>query len=247
MKTNFKNQTEKQRAMHNETNPYTLISNRLIDDEKLTATELLIMIKLMRDSDNFIFNANSFRDKHNVGKFLFDKSMKNLIEYGYIKKERIRGGVKWTIKEVADEQSNITTEEPIDKSTSTVIDEPKCEIEIKTPLVELEIKTPLVELPANDAVNEKQRVTNETQSQPMEKEQQPKEFIYNENISRLDNFKNYIKINNIPIEMIKQYKLKEKGEEITEANIYNQYIAPYEAAREIFIKDFPKQIYNENK
>lgn len=96
---NFKNETKLNRTAHDENNFYTCVSNQLIKDERLTIIEVGIMVKLLSNSDGWIFNSSYFKTTLGIGKDLYFKSIKHLVELGYINKIRYQGGVRWIINE----------------------------------------------------------------------------------------------------------------------------------------------------
>jgi hypothetical protein len=111
------NKTNLNRAK-NETNS-TSISNSLINDKRLSLIELGIMVKVLSTDDDFIFNSTNFKKDLSIGDDRYNKAITNLIEYGYIEKNRLQSGFQWVFNEVADEQENLAIKE----------------IEIETPLI----------------------------------------------------------------------------------------------------------------
>lgn len=100
MKRDFKNQTIYIRETWNEEHPYTIISNHLIRDERLTATEKGLMLMTLSNHKDFIFNSTVLFKQSGLGKVEFNNSMKTLQNLGYlIKKPLNKGGYKWIIIE----------------------------------------------------------------------------------------------------------------------------------------------------
>lgn len=101
MKTKFKNQTNFNRAKHDTKNLYTPVAFVSVSDERLSATELGILVHLLSHADTFIINKNAVLNWSKLGEITFDNAWKNLINYGYIVGKRIQGGYHWTINEIS--------------------------------------------------------------------------------------------------------------------------------------------------
>jgi len=100
MKKDFKNQTVYIRETWSVEHPYSIISNYLIKDEKLTATEKGLMVMILSNHKDFIFNSTVLFKQSGLGKVEFNNSMKTLQNRGYlIKKPLKKGGYKWIIIE----------------------------------------------------------------------------------------------------------------------------------------------------
>lgn len=95
----MKNLTNYNRADHGTTNNYTVISNQLINDNNLNVIDKGIMLMILSNSDNFIYNSIVMQKKSGIGKIAFYSSIKKLITLGYINKQAIQGGYIWTINE----------------------------------------------------------------------------------------------------------------------------------------------------
>lgn len=124
METNFKNKNKINRVMHNETNTYTVISNKLIRDERLSVIEKGIMITLLSNDDKkFVFNSVVLQKTSGIPRKKYFDAIKNLRECGYLESKALKGGgVFWIINESPefrtinkDDLSNSTkkTEQPI--------------------------------------------------------------------------------------------------------------------------------------
>lgn len=71
---------------HNTDNPYTIVSNSLVDDPNLTPDALFIMLQILRGYNNHRFYVEVFSIKHDIDKRRVQKAIKLLIELGYCKK-----------------------------------------------------------------------------------------------------------------------------------------------------------------
>lgn len=93
------NKTTFNRALHNEENPFTIIPIKIIEDKNLCVEELAIMLMLLSNDDSIVFNSESFRLKTGLGQDKYHKSIKHLLELGYLNKTRKQGAVEWTVNE----------------------------------------------------------------------------------------------------------------------------------------------------
>lgn len=149
-KLSFNNDTQYNRAMHE--NKYTVITNDLINDLRLSPIEIGIMVMILSNSDSFIFNSTLMQKRSTLGKVMFYNSMKKLIEFGYIqKKAKVKGGWLWTINEtpVTPTEAAKPTEE-IEQVEKHVEVQPEPELEqtesfIPTEEIELEQPTEIEE------------------------------------------------------------------------------------------------------
>ncbi len=100
MKKEFKNLTIYIRENWGKDNPYTIISNYLIKDERLSATEKGLMLMILSNHREYVFNSTVLFKHSNLGKVEFNKSMKKLQTLGYLFKRPLKnGGFKWIIME----------------------------------------------------------------------------------------------------------------------------------------------------
>jgi hypothetical protein len=99
MDRKFKNKTKIKRVNHDGKNPYTCITNRLIQDNQLNATEVGMMLMLLSNSDSYILNSTYFIQQTGLGNTQYNNCWKHLIELGYINKRKIQGGYEWIINE----------------------------------------------------------------------------------------------------------------------------------------------------
>ncbi len=95
----YRNQFTINRSKHNSN--YTCISNHLIKDERLSATEKGIMALILSNDDKkYILNMSVLQKTCRIGDDKFNSSIKNLVNLGYINKRRFQGGIHWTINEI---------------------------------------------------------------------------------------------------------------------------------------------------
>ncbi len=95
------NTTKYNKALHDDKHPFLVVSNELIKDRRLTDEELGLMIRILNNSDGYVFNSTYFQ-KHvsSQGENRYYKSLKHLQELGYIVKIPKQGGIDWIINEV---------------------------------------------------------------------------------------------------------------------------------------------------
>lgn len=187
MENKYSNKTKYNRAMHNKENPYCLISKQLINDNRLNIIEIGIMIQILSNDDTYIFNSTNFKKKLGIGDDKFNKSIKNLIKYGYIVKNKIQGGIQWTFNE---NTSSENTPCAFSKNTSSE----NIIIETNTPEEEYIPFQPTGDTEVNTYENIMEEIHNKSLS--MLKEVDDVEEEYNEedmddNVI-IDNFINYI-------------------------------------------------------
>lgn len=95
----FKNQTQYIRDNHKSN--FSVISNCLINDNRLNVIDIGIMTKLLSNSDSYVFNSEYFlKSISGVNKKLYRDSIRKLQSFGYLQKKRIQDGVIWTVIEV---------------------------------------------------------------------------------------------------------------------------------------------------
>jgi hypothetical protein len=100
MGKDYKNKTVYIRESHNEENPYTTISNLLVKDERLTASEKGLMLMILSNANYYVFNSSFLQKESGLGKVQFNKCMKRLQELGYLLKKPLKnGGYKWIVME----------------------------------------------------------------------------------------------------------------------------------------------------
>jgi hypothetical protein len=100
MKKDFKNKTVYFRESYNEDHPFTIISNHLVKDERLSATEKGLMLMILSNKNIYILNSTYLQKESNLGKVHFNKSLKKLQELGYLLKKPLKnGGYKWIVME----------------------------------------------------------------------------------------------------------------------------------------------------
>ncbi len=100
MEKEFKNKTVYIRESYNEKHYFTIISNHLVKDERLTATEKGLMLMILSNSNSYILNSSYLQKESRLGKTTFNKSMKKLQSLGYLLKKPLNnGGYKWIVIE----------------------------------------------------------------------------------------------------------------------------------------------------
>lgn len=100
MKKEFKNKTVYIRESYNEEHPFTIISNHLVKDERLTASEKGLMLMILSNRNYYILNSSYLQKESGLGKTVFNKSMRTLQKVGYLLKKPIQnGGYKWIVME----------------------------------------------------------------------------------------------------------------------------------------------------
>lgn len=118
-KKEFRNTTTYNRALNDRDHPYTLISNTLINDERLSFYEKGLMTWILSNSDKYVLNMNHAGDISGFGKTIRDKASKRLQKLGYLKNERVNGGWHWIVNEIPQEiqqGSNTNIKKPILKN-----------------------------------------------------------------------------------------------------------------------------------
>jgi hypothetical protein len=100
MRNEFKNKTVYIRESYNEEHPYTIISNYLVKDNRLTATEKGLMLMILSNKNIYVLNSSYLQKESGLGKVQFNKSMKKLQQLGYLLKKPVKnGGYKWIVME----------------------------------------------------------------------------------------------------------------------------------------------------
>lgn len=120
----MKNKKKMNRAEHNSEHPYTCISNVIIKDKRLNVVETGMMLKLLSDSDEYIFNSTYFIKETGLGKDRYYGALNNLIKLGYINKQRIKGGVLWTINESPNPSEIKKNQNQLELKTTQIEDSP---------------------------------------------------------------------------------------------------------------------------
>jgi len=102
--TKYNRLSDEQKVKHR----YTVISNLLINDERLSFTEKGMMIWILSNSDDYIFNSE-YVQKYisGIGEDSYYKCMKHLQELGYIQKTKKLKGFDWIINETTFKISDI--------------------------------------------------------------------------------------------------------------------------------------------
>ena len=118
------NQFTINRANHKSS--YTCITNHLIKDERLNATEKGIMLLILSNDDKkYVLNMSVLKKLCKIGDDRFNASKRNLVTLGYINKKRIQGGIHWIVNEIPIVKGNtgnlIKPENTPSENTSNVI------------------------------------------------------------------------------------------------------------------------------
>lgn len=118
----MKNTTVYNRAAKDSQNTYTKISSFLINDDRLSAAELGILIKILKNNDNYVFNKNYVQKQSKIGRDQFNKCIQHLKELGYLASKKIQSGCAWTVNEISTIKNPLTENQCVEKfSTSTEI------------------------------------------------------------------------------------------------------------------------------
>jgi len=96
----FSNQTIYIRESHTDGFTYSVISNSLINDVRLNATEVGLMTKFLSNSNSYVFNSTFEQQASGLGNIYYNSCLKNLKQLGYVvKKNLTTGGIKWILIE----------------------------------------------------------------------------------------------------------------------------------------------------
>ena len=103
----MKNKSNIVRSLKDENNLYNKFSAEL---NKLPLIESAIMYRILSNNDDWIINKKQIQKNSGVGRDLFNKCWKNLIQLGYIYSTRIQGGCNYIIFENPLVRNSVTTE-----------------------------------------------------------------------------------------------------------------------------------------
>ena len=98
-KADFRNTTKYNRSLHDENNTYSCIANSLTNNDNLNAIEKGLMLMILSNSDEYIFNSTFLFKRSGLSRRLYFDSIDNLILLGYIQKYKIASGWNWIINE----------------------------------------------------------------------------------------------------------------------------------------------------
>ncbi|MBN2835295.1 MAG: hypothetical protein JXR48_10045, partial [Candidatus Delongbacteria bacterium] len=116
MSRKYVNTTHYNTAPHDDKHPFLVISNEIIKDQRLSDEELGLMIRILNNSESYVFNSSYFQAHvSSLGERRYYKSLKHLQELGYIIKKPKQGGIDWIINEVP---SNVITDKPKDANNN---------------------------------------------------------------------------------------------------------------------------------
>ena len=99
VKKKYTNKTTYNRSDHNKNNPYTIISNKILEDKNLDYMGRLIMLTLLSHPDNWVINKE--RELRIIGcpHKKFNDAWKQLERLHYITRKRILNGTFWVVNE----------------------------------------------------------------------------------------------------------------------------------------------------
>ena len=78
------NQTIYYRSVHNKENPYLQISRALIQDDRLSAIAVGLMVIILSNNDSFVLNVGHLKKVSKLTKTQFYKAWDSLQEYQYV-------------------------------------------------------------------------------------------------------------------------------------------------------------------
>ncbi len=106
-KKNYKNEFIINRAKHKQN--FTVITNHLIKDERINVICKGIMLMILSNSDkNFVLNLKVLQPQSGIGKVAFYNATDKLQELGYLNKQAIKSGVRWTVNEIPSKNGHIS-------------------------------------------------------------------------------------------------------------------------------------------
>jgi len=166
------NKTIYYRASHDEKHPYTMISNTLIKDNRLSILEKGLMIYLLSNSDKYVINKSVILRDSGHGRKAIDNAFKNLKELNYIAYMYNKNVHTWIINEYPEycsqsDSTNVTAEHCGDFSNRTNVIPEKCNNLIDSTIVTSQLEqvinineTNINEANTNEA-NTKEEITKE--------------------------------------------------------------------------------------
>ena len=83
------NKTRIIRSLKDKEHPFTRISNRLICDQKLSDTEVGIMVRILANSDDWIISKEYQQKRSLLTRGNFNTAWRNLVANGYIEQTKI--------------------------------------------------------------------------------------------------------------------------------------------------------------
>jgi len=99
------NKTTIYRAKHNNQNPFTRVSNNLIQDKRLKPDEKLTLVFILSNADKWVINQNNLKNQLGIKKTKMQRIIKNLENTGYLTREKFKlpdakgFGWNWTVYE----------------------------------------------------------------------------------------------------------------------------------------------------
>lgn len=95
----YTNTTTYNRAIHDTTHNYLMLSYNFLDDDRLNVIEIGIMILILKKSDDYVLNIIFLKKQCGIGDDRFYKAIKNLQNYGYLNKKNKQGSTDWIVNE----------------------------------------------------------------------------------------------------------------------------------------------------
>ena len=83
-------------------NYYTVISNDLIRDKRLSSDEIIIMVTILSNNNTYVLNMDFLRNYLRWSGKRFYKASEILQKYKYLEKVRGRGTCNWIVREEGD-------------------------------------------------------------------------------------------------------------------------------------------------
>lgn len=231
--SNFTNVTSYNRDDHS-TKPFVIYSMSIFDDKRLSNDELLIMLKLLKNSDNYIFNSTYFQKESGLSKNKYYDALYHLIELGYINKKTDRRNVIWTINEtpIEIEHKERLKKEKKDNENELIENEPLEESKAKEIANSFKEENKQLVGPVIDPepIQEPEHIKEEITNQIINNMEEVKETIVSTNeelFSKMETFintknNNEFEFSNDAINAIGKYFTKEERDELLK--YYKEFI-----------------------
>lgn len=220
-----------------------------LDKSNQTVQKLINQLIILK----FITKVSGFRNRVNN---IYSVNQNKIVEFNemevkdiYILREEAKKLLKTTIivRKEKEVQNELQEQTPIEQSKALNEQLPTIKKKVKQEAPEEAPETikeliPTIQ-PENNKINTLIQLNKEMKEFEEEIKQLPTTFEYDDTIERIENFKDYLSIKDIPVEMIELFNKTKQGIKVND-EMFNQFKAPYEIVREMFIKEFPKEIYN---
>lgn len=99
----------------NKSGDFTTVNYTILRNKKLIPNAKLLMIEILSDSDGFRYSEQLFINRMNIGKSTYYRALNNLIENGYVRKQKIKNSNKNYY--VISEYGNLNSTNQTDKSS----------------------------------------------------------------------------------------------------------------------------------